>query len=251
MANVIERMVEPRTLLLAWQAADSLRSDRFRWVVAIIESNGKDCTLRYLREGAEFRTLNEGRAFAQLHSLGFQGYPAFSLTRPVHDEGVLHTFMRRLPPRSRSDFREYAQQFRLSPELELSDFALLGQTGAKLPSDGFSLVDPLDPEASHCDLMLEIAGYRYHAPAENAGMRIGMPVELRQEPENAHDPNAVMILAGDRKVGFVNRLQAPTFRRWLETRRVTGVIERLNGTVGHPRAFIFVRVRPSVLKEAA
>lgn len=251
MANMIERLVEPRKLLLAWQAPDSRDSDRFRWVVAVIEANGENCTLRYLRDGAEFRTLNQGREFAELRSLGYEGYPAFSLTRPVHDEGVVHTFMRRLPPRSRSDFPEYEHQFRLSPELELSDFALLGQTGAMLPSDGFSVVDPLAPEASHCDLMLEIAGYRYHVPEGNAGISIGMPVALQPEPENEHDPSAVRVVVGERKLGYINRLQAPTFRRWLESRQVTGVIERLNGKAGHPRAFIFIRVRPLALEVAA
>ncbi len=251
MANLIERVVEPRKLLLAWQAPDSRDSDRFRWVVAILDCSGNNCTLRYLRDDAEFRSLNAGRELADLHALGYEGFPAFNMKRLVHDRGVLRTFMRRLPPRSRSDFQEYEQQFRLSPRLEFSDVALLGLTEAKLPSDGFSLVDPLDPDATHCDLMLEIAGYRYHAPAENAGMRIGMPVELQPEPENPHDTNAVRIDAGRRKLGYVNRLQAPTFRRWLETRRVTCVIERLNGRPGHPRAFVFVRVRPLVLKAAA
>lgn len=251
MANLIERLVEPRRLLLAWQAPDLVPSDRFRWVVALVETNGEGCTLRYLRDGAEFRSLNRGRAFAELASLGYAGYPAFNLKRLVHDEGVLRTFMRRLPPRSRPDFQEYEHQFRLSPGLVLSDFALLGQTGAMLPSDGFSLVDPLAPEASHCDLLLEIAGYRYHAPEDKAAIEIGMPVELQPEPENEHDPSAVRVVAGTRKLGYINRLQAPTFRRWLESRRVTGVIERLSGKAGHPRAFIFVRVRPLALKAAA
>lgn len=251
MTNLIELAAQPRKLLLAWQAPDSRDSDRFRWVVAILEASGDDCTLRYLRDGAEFRAVNRDRAFADLLALGYAGYPAFSPTRAVHTKGVMHAFMRRLPPRSRSDFEEYALQFRLSPKLELSDFALLGQTEAKLPSDGFSLVDPLDPEASHCDLMLEIAGYRYHAPEGNAGIDIGMPVELQPEPENAHDPSAVRVVHAERKLGYINRLQAPTFRRWLETRRVTGVIERLNGQAGRPRAFIFVRVRPWAFEAAA
>ncbi|MEZ5862676.1 MAG: hypothetical protein R3D25_00810 [Geminicoccaceae bacterium] len=159
--------------------------------MALVETNGEGCTLRYLRDGAEFRSLNRGRAFAELASLGYAGYPAFSLKRLVHDEGVLRTFMRRLPPRSRRIFQEYEHQFRLSPGLVLSGFALLGQTGAMLPSDGFSLWTRWPRKPAIAMLLLEIAGYRYHALEDKAAIEIGMPVELQPEPENEHDPSAV------------------------------------------------------------
>jgi hypothetical protein len=173
------------------------------------------------------------------------------MRRDVHSDGVLSTLMRRLPPRNRPDFREYKRQFRLSDSLELSDFALLGQTEAKLPSDGFSVVDPLNPEAASCDLMLEIAGYRYYVREQPLGVGIGNPVELLPEPDNPKDPNAVKVAIGERTIGHINRLQAPTFLRWLAKRHVTAVIERLNGNPDRPRAFIFVRVRPVEQRVAA
>jgi hypothetical protein len=79
-------------------------------------------------------------------------------------DGVLAVLRRRLPPRNRSDFPDYVEGFRLPKDLEISDLALLALTTAKLPSDGFSIVDPLDPAIEQCDLVLEIAGFRYHAP---------------------------------------------------------------------------------------
>lgn len=248
MENWIERVAEPRTLFLAWQAPDN-KNNRFRWAVGVLERAGDDCTLRYLYSGAEFERRNQGRPFDQLIGLGYQGYPAFPLRKEMHVGGVLSAFMRRLPPRTRPDFEEYKRQFRLPPDLRLSDFALLAQTEAKLPSDGFSVVDPLAGEIERCDLMLEVAGYRYYAP--KVQLAVGDLLTIRAEPGNEHDPDAVVIRAADQTVGYINRLQAGAFKQWLAERQVSGLIERLNGRLEKPRAFAFVRVRPVPPKVAS
>jgi hypothetical protein len=240
--NWIERVAEPRRLFLAWQAPDHM-NERYRWAVGILEPAGNDCTLRYLYSGAEFERRNPGRTFDELLGLGYQGYPAFPLRREMHVGGVLSAFMRRLPPRTRSDFEEYKRQFRLAPHLSLTDFALLGQTEAKLPSDGFSVVDPLDGAIDRCDLMLEAAGYRHYAAS--AQLAVGDLLTILAEPENEHDPNAVVIRAANQTIGYINRLQTGAFQRWLAERDVSGIVERLNGRPERPRAFAFVRVRPT------
>jgi hypothetical protein len=90
--------------------------------------------------------------------------------------------------------------------------------------------------------MLEVAGYRYHIP--NTPLKVGDPVGLQPEPENERDPNPVAVrMVNGCRVGYINRLQTAAFRQWLSERRVTAVVERLNGRPGKPRAFIFVRVR--------
>jgi len=250
MENWINHVSEPKRLVLAWQAPDHM-GDRFRWAVAVIERHGGDCSLRYLVPGAEFEKFNQGKTFERLASLGYAGYPAFTLRRAIHTEEVIPTLMRRLPPRNRADFDQYMRQFRFSIDVNPSDFALLGNTEAKLPSDGFSLVDPLDPDTRACELLLEIAGYRYYVKDTPIGVNVGHPIELRPEPGNPFDPNAVSVNLGDRKIGNINRLQAPTFLHWLAERTVTGSIQKLNGKPDHPRAFVFIRVVPASKKMAA
>src|SRR2546422_10843915 len=134
MENGIERASEPRQLFLAWQAPDHF-GDRFRWAVGIVTPQGNDYKFRYLAPGSEFESFNQNRGYEELQSLGYQGYPAFNFKRAVHERDVLSAFLRRLPPRSRSDFQDYTRQFRLARDLHLSDFGLLGRTEAKLPSD--------------------------------------------------------------------------------------------------------------------
>jgi hypothetical protein len=247
-ANWIERICEPRRLFLAWQAPDHL-GERFRWAVGVLEASGDQIALRYLQAGVDFESRNQAKTYDRLLGLGYQGYPAFSLAKELHTEGVLSAFMRRLPPRARSDFEEYKAQFRLPVDLPVSDLGLLGVTEAKLPSDGFSLVDPLDGNVGACDLMLEVAGYRHYP--QQSGLSEGDPIRFQPEPENKFDPNAVMIQANGQCIGYINRLQAPAFQRWLAERDVSGVVERLNGRPEKPRAFIFVRVRPGRMHLAA
>jgi hypothetical protein len=242
MENWIRQICEPRRLYLAWQAPDHMR-DRFRWAVAELCRSDEACTLRYLAPGKEFEAFNQDRSFDQMAALGYQGYPAFSLRRPEHSLGVLEALMRRLPPRNRPDYNDYRRQFRIAPDATPSDFALVGATEAKLPSDGFSVVDPLDPEASNCDLMLEIAGFRYYSDKVTSALEVGQSVELHPEPQNEKDPGAVKVCVRGERIGYINRLQAPTFLRWIAERHVSATLERLNGSPNHPRAFIFVRIR--------
>ncbi len=121
---------------------------------------------------------------------------------------------------------------------------MLAATEAKLPSDGFSLVDPLEPSIAECDLMLEVAGFRYYKKDLDFPIAVGQRVQLRHEPTNEKDPNAIALLIESHTIGYINRLQTSTFLKWIDQRSVTAEIERLNGSQNKPRAFIFVRVRP-------
>ena len=159
--NWIEHICEPRRLILAWQAPDDT-GVRYRWAVGELTPHDGAMNLRYF-SGDEFSQLNQGKTVEDLTALGYRGYPGFRTRDAVHSNGVLEAFMRRLTPSSRSDFAEYRRHFRLKPETKLSDFAMLGYTEGKLPSDGFSVVNPLECDDDRFELLLEVAGHRYHA----------------------------------------------------------------------------------------
>lgn len=242
MTNEIKFVPEPRRLVLAWQAPDHL-NNRFRWAVALIEQNASGHVLRYLRPGAEFEEYNQGRPMADLMDLGYQGYPAFSLRREIHTANVVETFLRRLPPRTRPDFLQYVGGFSIASNAKASDLALLALTGAKLPSDGFSLVDTLNPETTCCDIVFEVAGFRYYCDNESSPS-VGDPVELIPEPQNPYDRDAVQIVWSGRKIGNVNRLQARTVLLWLEEREITAEVCSVVHNSGMARASLFASIRP-------
>lgn len=240
----LSHVAMPERLILAWQAPDEY-NDRFRFAVGEITCEGEKFRLRYFEDG-EYDRLNPGKPRSLLESFGYRGYPGFSPSKSEHVTGVYEAMLRRLPPRSRSDFPHYQRALRIAPEVELTDFQLLALSEAVLPSDGFSIVDPLVSDAQTHDMILEVAGYRYYArkftgPAPQAGD----PIEILPEPDNDFDPDAVMIQYAGVKIGNVNRLQTEAFGRWTREGRVFAWVDRVNGTSDKPRLLLFVSLRPS------
>lgn len=250
MANWIEHVRDPRRLILAWQAPDHF-NDRFRWAVGEISPSDKGFVFRYFNDGPEFLKLNNDRPWTQLIDLGYRGYPAFTRKVERHPENALAPFLRRIPPRRRPDFDSYKSFFKVPSHIDVSDLALLALTEAKLPSDGFSLVDPLEGDDGPRELALEVAGYRYYAKDAPFPDALGEPVQFVPEPTNLKDRNAVAVKVRNVLIGYINRLQAGAFLQWITEGRVSGTIDRLNGTAEKPRLYVFVRVAHGAKQNAA
>lgn len=242
MDHWVEFPPEPSELTLAWRAPESVE-DRKRWAVGMLNSRGAHATFRYL-EGEEFRAANSGRDMSTLTALGYRGYPTFELRRnngAVFSEGALQAFLRRLPPPNRPDFPKYLELFHYRGQT-LPPMSLLALTSARLPSDGFSLIDRLDPASTACDLVVEIVGFRHRIPQPEV-LKDGLELSLVPDPTNEHDPDAVKIEAEGQTIGYVNRLQARSVAIWLSTRTVRCWLVRRNGRPDSPVAFAFLRMR--------
>ena len=81
---------------------------------------------------------------------------------------------------------------------------------------GYQLVDPGSgrylardaPELAALGLrVVGVAGAgRHHADAiDSDAVKPGSPLELRRQPDNEHDPNAIAVHAGDAQIGWVPR----------------------------------------------
>jgi len=230
--NFIEHVHEPRRLLLIWQAAEGLRTRRA--VAELTRPENGAVRLRYLTGTPDFEA-----ACAE----GFFNFPAFRKITQIYDLGVVETFMRRLPPRTRGDYAQYLEKFRLRPETSLSDFALLACTGAKLPSDGFSILDPLEDVQTSCELLLEVAGFRHAAQVTPDQIGMGDPVRFAPEQENVRDPHAVAVNLGMHRIGYVPRQQAAAVSRLLRESAIEATIERINGSAERPLVYLFTRLR--------
>ncbi|MCF6337368.1 MAG: HIRAN domain-containing protein [Gammaproteobacteria bacterium] len=233
MTNFIENIIEPSRLLLVWMPPDSFH--RARYIVGKIDRLGDAFTLSY---------FTDSKDFIKAKKCGFGGYPAFRDTNVQHSSGVIDAFMRRLPPRNRGDFNKYLELLRVSGGSEFSDFALLGYSGAKLPGDGFSLIHPFDNVIGPCELLTEVAGFRYIEDVAVEDIIIGDEVSFVPEPDNQYDPDAIKIMLNKKKIGYVNRGQLPAFRRWINDSNISAVIERSNGRPDRPLIYLFVKVLP-------
>lgn len=230
--NFIEHIIEPTKLLLAWQSFDE--QHRTRHIVGELIYTDSDYNLKYNVSTQDFKVAQQN---------GFVAYPAFPDVIHIYSN-ALDAFMRRLPPRTRGDFPQYLQSLRIKPDAQLSDFALLGYSGAKLPSDGFSFIHPFENVDGHCELLLEVAGFRHISKKNKIEIDQLASFSIEANNEFTHE-DAVQISVSGEKIGYVNRGLVPTFINWIQSTRIAGAwIEKLNGTPERPSAYLYVKVNP-------
>ncbi|MCF7956542.1 MAG: hypothetical protein K9M75_12125 [Phycisphaerae bacterium] len=230
----IEHIVEPDKLLLSWQTSMPGKC-RQRMFIAELIRKGNDADLVYLKESPEF---------AKAQDSGFSGYPGFTIEKTTH-ENVLASFMKRLPPRSRGDFGRFLNALRLKEDVNISDFALLGYSGAKLPEDDITVINPLDNASPPFELMLYIQDYKYYMESiPRTELTTEMQASFEPESDNENDPQAIRIMINGIKVGYVCRGLTASFHKWLNAgHKISAYVERINGTEHKPKIFIFVSVR--------
>ena len=231
----LRNLVEPSRLFMTWQPSDEGARVRTRRVVGEVVSDqlSSEVVFRYFRESEDFKAAE---------AAGFKGFPAFRLEDAETRHGVLESLMRRLPPRNREDFSEYLELHGLPAPFRLSDLALLGHTGARLPSDGFALVPEFPPDAVPCDYVMEVAGTRHVLLSSLSELHEGDVVTIQPDPGNAVEADALAVIHQGHRIGYVNRALKDMFHRWLQTGNMTATIERKNGKASRPLVFVRVSV---------
>lgn len=229
--HMIRHIVEPQRLLLVWQPLDDA-GQRLRRVVGELIRESGNVILRYLRDTHDFQ---------EALNAGFTCFPAFPKIERDYSDGVLETFSLRLPPRSRLDFKNFLESIRIPSNARVSDFALLGYSEARLPGDGFSIVNPFDDTPVPCEFLSEIAGFRYYSESD-VRYEIGTELRFEADRDNPIDRDAIAIVANDKKIGYVNRVQLQAVHHWLTHNTVRAFVERNNGRPDRPRVYMFVEV---------
>ena len=230
----IEHIIEPEKLLLSWQTSQPSKG-RGRMFVAELIRNEDDADLVYLLDSDEFR---------KAQSLGFKEYTGFSANHRKHEK-VLFAFIKRLPPRSRGDFGKYLDSLRIQKDVTISNFALLGYSGAKLPDDDFAVINTFENAVPPFEFLLHVQGYRYYAEQlPLANIRLEQEAAFQAEPENKIDPKAVKIIVSGTHVGYVCRGLTESFHKWFEMGyKIDASIERINGTNDRPEIYLYVSVK--------
>ena len=231
--NLIEHIIEPKRLYLYWQSPEYHRHK-------VAEMNrdaiSGDINLVYLVNTDEYSKAIEK---------GFTGYPAYPIDKDKYSD-VLDIFMRRLPPRSRMDFGEYLTALRLPNNVKISDFALLGYAGAKLPSDDFLLIHPFEDITLPCEILVHVAGFRHYNEARgmlNKEIVEGVDVQVKDEPDNQFDSQAIAVYIKNIKIGNITRGIIPSFREWMHKGLIHKlVVERINGTSENPELYLFLKL---------
>ena len=176
--------------------------------------------------------------------MGFKDYTGFSTEQRVH-ENVLFAFMKRLPPRSRGDFGKYLDSLRIRKDAEISDFALLGYSGARLPDDDFTVIHTFENAVPPFEFLLHVQGYRYYAerlPFDS--IKLEQEATFQAEPENKFDAKAIKIIVGGAHAGYVCRGLIESFHKWFEMGyKIDANIERKNGTAERLEIYLYVSIK--------
>lgn len=220
--NTIENSIQVNTLFLTWQS----NLDRHeRYLVGAIKRLDSDFEFSYLKETQDYEDAVK---------LGFVGYPAFPLAKDKFTNNVMGTFMKRLPPRSRGDFKKYLVNHFLPENFDGNDFDLIAHTGIQLPSDGFDLIPDISEAKIPFDYLMEVAGTRYYLNHEKVSdIKIGSHVDLKCEDENEFDCNAIAMMIDNQVIGYVNKLFCLTIRKLMKRRYSCNVVKK-TGTEERP-----------------
>lgn len=232
--NRLAYIREPSRLLVTWQPPEGEPYARTRRVVAEVLRDESGAVLRYLPNTEDYAAAEQS---------GFTGYPAFKPTTLEHRQGVLEALSRRLPPRKREDFSDFLAKHRLPDPFPLSDLALLGYTGAALPSDGFAFVPDFPDHPGPFDYITELAGVRYVHGPNLVGIAAGDELQFAYDRENPVERDALFVIHKGKPLGYVNRALRRRVATWASTGYLTARIERVNGTPARPRVFVRLEYR--------
>lgn len=211
----IEHVIKPNSLWLTWQPNPGAS----RYLVGQFKSINGLVTFEYRTETSEFKKAQEK---------GFVGFPSFKINREVYEDRVLEPFLRRLPPKSRTDFEEYLQSHMLPSNIKGNDLSLLAHTGAKFPGDGFCILPDLSSFNGKFEYLLEVAGTRYRDKADFESISVGEPVDFVPEPENEYDENAIKIFHKAGHIGYVNRVLCEPLLQKIKKKKLVASIAKIS-----------------------
>ena len=228
---IVENIVEPKELFLMWKANSGRRHK-----VGVLTPD----QFTYL-------PLDSPEIVDALQD-GFEEFPAFDITKHVHDN-PLPVFMRRCPPTDRRDFDAYLQAFSLDPNSaavkKMSNFTLLGYTGAYVHGNPFHLLNPFSGIATAFEFVMQIAGahHNYFKTHDDTNL-LGQLLQAALERDNVNDPFAVKLCLNGEPFGYIQRGLNHSFGEWVASNRLESIrLSRVNGSVDHRYAYAFVRVK--------
>ncbi len=235
--NKIVHLQEPRHLCLVWSVPNAQR-----YIVGqLARGENESVSLKYFPKMQSYKEARKKK---------FVPIDAFPDEKVTYSVGVMDYFMSRVTRRTRNDFGIYLKSLGLDPadQSNISDFALLGYGEGRLPSDGYQVINDYAEASPPLEFSTEIAGLSYGDYSQRLDeVVLGQDVSLVREPDNPADDNAVQLMLSDRKLGYVNRVQAPSVTKWIrEGFDVRGTIFRRNGLPTAPRIFLFLEISDPV-----
>lgn len=180
---------------------------RVNFIIGILTRNG----CYEFRYGADVRKAQKA---------GFTPLVAFPSFETAYQASELFpTFACRLPDRKRRDINNILQKYGLA---EYDEFELLKRSGAKLPTDTLSFIEPIFEEDPEVDRSFYVMGMRHYLSCNGQNcdsvskLAPNTELVLQVEPDCEHDVYAVQITDPCGKlIGYIPRYYSETISKRL------------------------------------
>lgn len=232
--KTINNYLKPNRLLISWQQPDGSGKDdsRTRHIIGEIYED---------QFGTYFHYFAGTDQFHAAEIKGFKGLQAFPIIEEPYVSGVMNTFMRRLPPRKREDFKDYLSLHYLPLDFDGSDFSLLAHTGAKLPSDSLEIYPDLSDIKGPFELVIELAGTRY-LNVDTQILQLNLPITFELDAHNKFDADAIKAFCSGQHIGFIPKPYSKALRPFISANKIKSTIIKLNGKPDRPLIYIFAEI---------
>ena len=151
---------------------------------------------------------------------GWTKFEVFPEEKTYESEVLFPVFASRLPDKKRRDIDKILEKYNLS---EYDEFELLRKSGARLPIDTYSFIDPIFPmeQTVQCDFF--VMGVRHYMLCQGkdcsllSGVNIGDELSFEMEPENNYDANAIKVKTKlGEALGYVPRYYSAVIGEYLK-----------------------------------
>ena len=139
---------------------------------------------------------------------------------PYRASPLFSTFAQRIPSMKRPDFDALIASWGVTDPADSME--ILARSGGVQLTDRIELAEfrPEDDDLS-VPLSFRVAGMKHQDGVGAETVRVGDPVTLVREPDNAHDRHATLVLVqGTHRLGRVPRQYSPIFARLLDAGQV-------------------------------
>lgn len=171
---------------------------------------------------------------------GYRFHPAFpNINQKYESEILFSAFARRLPQKSRKDYRVILKNLGITKES--TDFEIMSITGGTINSDNYEFVRPIERDGTKFKLDFYLRGWRHHND-DWEYLKVDDELSLILEPENEYDNDAVAIYKNnEKKIGYV-----PAFYSAFITEMIK--VEKHSGKVNYDMVFDYDSEAPSHFK---
>ena len=177
---------------------------------------------------------------------GFEGVPAFDLDKKSH-ENALKVFMRRLPPKNRTDYDKFLSLYGLDINLDsvksISDFELLGYTGAYVSGNSFHLTNPFIDIEAPFEFVFRASAFNQYSKNLEDHLEINSQLSLKLERDNIFDNRAIQIVYKDIHIAYIPRGLIDSFHFWLKRDyKINLYTYRINGSSSYQYLYVFAEL---------